>query len=178
MNGISFVSVHKCLNTTWMHLVYTHFKYGNTNYILGSSASCRPAPVSPSTSVTTPLRRDSLMIPVSCSSSGVSSYWPVTRPMAQMLWLCDARRFFVSTFISDHLTSATLWPSEATTWTLSATCCHSRAFLALATRPNPPNNTAFLLSDKNFFTLVEIALLSLSLCFRHAFSHECSLPDR
>ena len=78
----------------------------------------------PSTSVTTPLRGD--------------SGWPVPPPVAQTLCLGDARSFFMSTFISHHLffTSATLRPSEATAFTLCATCCHSRAFSASVTRPN------------------------------------------
>ena len=102
-----------------MHLVYTHFKYGNTNYIPGSSASCRPALLSPSTSITTPLRRDSPMMPASFSSSGVNSYWPVTPPMAQALCLCEARRFV----------------------------CYYRAFLALVTPTLCAQiNTAFLFS--------------------------------
>ena len=90
---------------------------------------------------------DSLMIPTSFLSSGMSSGWP----MAQTLCLCNSRRFFtlllcLTTFF---FTSDTLRPSEATSFTLSATCCHSRAFLALVTPTLcPPNNTAFLFLEE------------------------------
>ena len=135
----------------------------------------------PSTSVTTPLRGD--------------SGWPVPPPVAQTLCLGDARSFFMSTFISHHLffTSATLRPSEATAFTLCATCCHSRAFSASVTRPNavhqiiqpsssPPPDKNFLLTLSG--TVLPLSAFGMALdclsvmldCCIYLFIHLCTFP--
>ena len=67
--------------------------------------------------------------------------------------LCDARCFFASTFMSDHFFFF---------FTSSNTVSTKQYSFPL-----------FHLPDKNFYlTLGETALLRLSLCFWHAFSHE------
>lgn len=55
IENVSFVSVNKCLNTIWMHLIDSLFKWENTNYVPRLfGVSCLS--VFPSISVTTPLR--------------------------------------------------------------------------------------------------------------------------